>query len=120
MAELLVDSMASPWDPSRYEDTHRAKVSALVEEKRQGHDIVESAEQLPAPTKVVDLMDALSASIDRARAGGTGPEATRTAGARRRAPDAKGTKPAAGRRAAKPTTATRTKKATPKPRRKAS
>lgn len=110
MAELLLESMASAWDPARYEDTHRAKVAALVEEKRQGHEVVASAEQPPAPTKVVDLMDALSASVDRAREQGTG---QRTAGAG-------ATTPARPARASKPATTTRTKKAAPKPRRKAS
>lgn len=61
MAELLIESMEGSWDPSRYHDTHRQKVEALIEEKRQGKTIVASA-AAPA-SKVVDLMAALSASI---------------------------------------------------------
>jgi DNA end-binding protein Ku len=61
MAELLIESMEGSWDPSRYHDTHRQKVEALIEEKRQGKTIVASA-SAPA-SKVVDLMAALSASI---------------------------------------------------------
>ena len=38
MAELLIESMEGEWDPSRYHDTHRQKVEALIEEKRQGQD----------------------------------------------------------------------------------
>jgi len=61
MAELLIESMEGSWDPKRYHDTHRQKVEALVEEKRQGKEIVAASS---APTaKVVDLMEALSASI---------------------------------------------------------
>jgi DNA end-binding protein Ku len=110
MAELLVQSMESEWDPARYEDTHRAKVEALIEEKRQGHAIVTEAQ--PAPAPVVDLMAALSASIDEARTKGKATAAkTETAPAPRRRP----------RTAAKPgATAKRTTKAAPKPRRKAS
>ena len=60
MAELLIESMEGAWDPKRYRDTHRQKVEALIEEKRQGKEIVAASE----PTaKVVDLMDALNASI---------------------------------------------------------
>jgi DNA end-binding protein Ku len=60
MAELLIESMEGSWDPKRYHDTHRQKIDALIEEKRQGNEIVAAA----APTaKVVDLMDALNASI---------------------------------------------------------
>ena len=36
MAQLLLDSMASEWDPEKYHDTHRQKVEALIEAKRQG------------------------------------------------------------------------------------
>jgi DNA end-binding protein Ku len=61
MANLLIDSMESEWEPERYHDTHRAKVEALIEEKAQGKTIA-IAKAAPA-TKVVDLMDALSASI---------------------------------------------------------
>ncbi len=38
MAELLLESMENEWDPSKYHDTHREKVEALIDEKRQGHD----------------------------------------------------------------------------------
>jgi DNA end-binding protein Ku len=109
MAELLVQSMESPWDPTRYEDTHRAKVESLIDEKRQGHEIVTEAPARPA--KVVDLMEALSASIDEARA-----KTTATAGTGK----AKAKRPPRARTVAKPATATPTKKAAPKPRRKAS
>jgi DNA end-binding protein Ku len=62
MAQLLIESMESDWDPERYHDTHREKVEALIEEKRSGHEIVLQAEP-EAPAKVVDLMEALNASI---------------------------------------------------------
>jgi len=61
MANLLIGSMESDWEPERYRDTHRAKVQALIEEKAQGKTI-EVAQAAPV-TKVVDLMEALSASI---------------------------------------------------------
>jgi DNA end-binding protein Ku len=67
MAQLLIESMESDWDPERFHDTHRQKVEALIEEKRSGHEIViESGPEQPA--KVIDLMEALNASI--AAAGG--------------------------------------------------
>jgi DNA end-binding protein Ku len=69
MANLLIDSMESEWEPERYHDTHRAKVEALIEEKAQGKTI-EVFKEAPAATKVVDLMEALSASI-KAKSGAT-------------------------------------------------
>ena len=54
--------------PKRYRDTHRQKVEALIEEKSQGKTIV-AAKSAPG-AKVVDLMEALQASV-RVRAHGT-------------------------------------------------
>jgi DNA end-binding protein Ku len=69
MAQLLIESMESEWDPGRFHDTHREKVEALVEEKRAGHEIV-LQDDYEAPAKVVDLMEALNASIAAAARNG--------------------------------------------------
>jgi DNA end-binding protein Ku len=74
MAKLLVETMESEWEPKKYEDTHRKKVEALVEEKRLGHDVIEHATDEAAPVRVVDLMEALSASI-KATSGSSAPAA---------------------------------------------
>ena len=83
MAQLLIESMESDWDPERYHDTHREKVEALVEEKRSGHEIVVQAGPEPA-AKVVDLMEALNASI--AAAAGTDAKGTKRSPTAKRAP----------------------------------
>jgi len=69
MAGLLLESMESDWIPEKYEDTHRLQLEAIIEAKRQGDEIVIGTETQPASTKVVDLMDVLSASIDSVKAG---------------------------------------------------
>ena len=61
MAHVLIDSMESEWDPEKFDDTHRQKVEALIEEKSQGK-VITAAKAAPAP-KIVDLMEALQASI---------------------------------------------------------
>ena len=67
MAEQLVDSMTAPWQPEKYEDTHRQKVLELIEQKAEGQDIV----SVPAAEKeagdVVDLMAALEQSLQAAK-----------------------------------------------------
>jgi DNA end-binding protein Ku len=93
MAQLLLDSMASEWEPDKYHDTHRQKVEALIESKRQGNEIVTGAEVAPASTKVVDLMEVLSASIESVQAQRTGTETGAATG-----PAASG-----GRKATRPT-----------------
>lgn len=78
MAKMLLETMESEWDPSGYEDTHRRKVEALVEEKRLGNDVIEHSTEESAPARVVDLMEALSASIEatsaRKSVSGAGPK----------------------------------------------
>ncbi len=97
MAVQLVESMTADWNPSRYHDTYRAEVEALIEAKRRGHAVV-ATESGESPAPVVDLMAALEASVrsvgggshDRpARRGGrrepsTGEAAARARGSRSR------------------------------------
>jgi non-homologous end joining protein Ku len=60
--------MAGDWNPEKYQDTHRLQLEAIIEAKRQGNEIVTGTEAQPAATKVVDLMEVLSASIDSVKA----------------------------------------------------
>jgi DNA end-binding protein Ku len=85
MAQLLIESMESDWDPQRFHDTHRQKVEALIEEKRNGHEIVLQEGPEPA-AKVVDLMEALNASIAAAARPGAEAKSTKRAPAAKRAP----------------------------------
>ncbi len=90
MAQLLIESMDSEWDPERFHDTHREKVEALIDEKASGHEIViQSAPEEPA--KVVDLMEALNASIKAAAKPGAkaADDAAAKRSSRRAAPAAK-------------------------------
>lgn len=66
MAEQLIESLTTAFDPSRYRDEHREKVLALIEAKSEGQEIVTSA-QAEEPTKVIDLMAALEASLAAAK-----------------------------------------------------
>ncbi len=82
MAEQLVQSLATDFDPRKYKDTFREQVLALLERKAEGQEIVaEPAEEEPRG-KVVNLMDALAKSLAAARKG----EAPQ-AGERRRRPE---------------------------------
>ena len=67
MAEQLVGSLTTRFEPERYRDEHREKVLALVERKAAGEEIV--APPSEAPAKVVNLADALRASLEAARRG---------------------------------------------------
>ena len=62
MANLLINSMQSEWDPKRYHDTHRTKIEAVIEQKARGETI--EVDHAAPKRAVVDLMAALSASIE--------------------------------------------------------
>jgi DNA end-binding protein Ku len=62
MAQQLIDSLSSEFDPSQYRDEYRDKVLELIERKAQGEAIAVQPEA-PKPEKVPDLMAALEASL---------------------------------------------------------
>jgi DNA end-binding protein Ku len=66
MAAQLVESLAAPFDPSKYTDEYREKVLALIEAKADG-EIIAAPEVATASAPVVDLMAALEASLARAK-----------------------------------------------------
>jgi DNA end-binding protein Ku len=90
MANLLIDSMVADWDPNNYADSHREKVQAMIDRKREGEEVV--TETAPRePTKVIDLMDALNASVKAVSGGRDGASRSQASGSRttKRAPAAK-------------------------------
>ncbi len=65
MAKTLINSMDTPFDPSKYKDEYQSKLHDLIESKISGKEVV-AAE--PASTgKVIDLMEALKASVEKAQ-----------------------------------------------------
>ncbi|MFE1015819.1 Ku protein [Streptomyces sp. NPDC058794] len=71
MALRLVDALSGPWDPERYHDTYQEKVRELVRAKAEGEEVA-VAEEAPQATNVVDLMEVLQGSLERAKGTGTG------------------------------------------------
>jgi DNA end-binding protein Ku len=61
MAEQLVESLASDFDPEKYKDDYRDQVLAMLERKAEGEQI-EAPSEAPR-AKVVDLMEALKKSL---------------------------------------------------------
>jgi DNA end-binding protein Ku len=48
--------LAAPFDPSKYRDTYREKLEALIENKLAGKLLVEKETARPAP--VINILDA--------------------------------------------------------------
>jgi DNA end-binding protein Ku len=62
MAQQLIASLSSDFEPNKYRDEYRDKVLDLIERKAEGEEIaIQPVED--KPTKVPDLMAALEASL---------------------------------------------------------
>jgi DNA end-binding protein Ku len=65
MAAQLIEAMTGEFDPAQYRDEYREALMQVIESKIEGRDTVE-VEAPSEPTKLVDLMAALQASVTAA------------------------------------------------------
>ncbi len=63
MAEQLIESLSTDFEPASYKDEYREQLLGLIERKAEGKEIVASDAEAPKATKTPDLMAALEASI---------------------------------------------------------
>ena len=66
LAKKLISAKTSKFDLSAYKDDYEAAVKKLVEAKRKGKPLPEP-EPVAAPTKVVNIMDALRSSLSEGK-----------------------------------------------------
>lgn len=62
MAEMLIDGLTSPFDAAAFHDRSRENIEDAAQKKVEGEEIV--APESPEPTKVIDLLEALKASVE--------------------------------------------------------
>lgn len=65
LARMLINAMDTPFDPSAYRDEYQAKLRALIQAKIEGREVVTPRDD--GPGNVINLMDALKASVEKAR-----------------------------------------------------
>jgi DNA end-binding protein Ku len=65
MARLLIETLSGPFEPERYPDEHRQRVLEAIEARTPAEAAALTA---PSPTRVLDLMAALEASVKAAKA----------------------------------------------------
>ena len=65
MAAQLIEAMTGEFDPANYRDEYREALMQVIESKIEGRETVE-IEAPEEPTKLVDLMAALQASVNAA------------------------------------------------------
>ena len=64
MAKQLIDSLSTDFDPDKYHDEYRKRVEGLIKKKAKGQTITIHEEAKETP-KVVDLIEALKASVEQ-------------------------------------------------------
>jgi len=65
-AKMLIEQLTTTFDPEKYNDDYRTALLELIEEKKNNEQVV-SGEKKATPDNVTDLMDALQASLDKAK-----------------------------------------------------
>jgi DNA end-binding protein Ku len=105
MAKALIQNLSEPWNPEQFKDEYREALLDIVEKKDAGEAIEAPTEA--APARVVDLMEALKASVaaakDKTPASSGGAKrrtATKTTAKKRTASKAPAKKTTAARRKA--------------------
>ena len=98
IAKQLVESLAGPFDSSKYHDTYRQEVLDLIERKAAGEEIAVQPAADEDDEPVPDLMAALKASLDAVR--DKEADASNGGGKAKKAPAKAKAKPAASRKKA--------------------
>jgi DNA end-binding protein Ku len=108
MAKTLIENLSGSWNPQEYQDDYREALLEVVEKKAEGEEIEAPPEAQPA--RVVDLMEALKASVEAVKK--QGPSAgSGSAGAAKSPAKKSSAKKSTAKSSAKKTTATRKKAA---------
>jgi DNA end-binding protein Ku len=74
MAERLIESLSTEFEPGAYRDEYREQLLGLIERKAEGKEIVASESEAPQATKAPDLMAALEQSIAAVKDKGAKPK----------------------------------------------
>ncbi|WP_249869371.1 Ku protein [Oceanobacillus saliphilus] len=65
-AKMLIDQLTAAFEPEKYKDDYRTALLDLIEEKKNTEQTA-TAKDKPVPDNVTNLMDALQASLERAK-----------------------------------------------------
>jgi DNA end-binding protein Ku len=65
MAQSLVESMSTPWEPEKYRDEYRTAMMEMIEQKAQHKEIATKPDTKVRATNVVDLVKVLQESLNR-------------------------------------------------------
>ncbi len=70
MAVTLIEALSSDFEPEKYKSRQKEAMAELIQKKIQGKEIIAEPERVPA--QVIDLMEALRRSVEKAKTEKTG------------------------------------------------
>lgn len=79
MARQLIQQLSDEFKPDEFEDEYRVRLQELAEQKVEGQEVTVSQEPEAEPAPVVDIMEALKASVSEAKKRKAAPESKQTA-----------------------------------------
>ena len=65
LAMSLIEALVAEFEPDKYKDSYRDNLLQMIEAKKQGQEVMATPE--PKEAKVVDIMEALKASLAMAK-----------------------------------------------------
>jgi DNA end-binding protein Ku len=83
LATQMIESLTTEWEPARYADTYTDELRELIEAKAKGKEVTVEPDLEPQ-AKVLDLMEALQASVEQHRSRGKARPTGRKQPARKR------------------------------------
>ncbi|WP_368654997.1 Ku protein [Ornithinibacillus sp. 4-3] len=66
-AKMLIDQLTTEFEPEKYKDDYRTALMELIEAKKNNEEIEIGGESKAKPDNVINLMDALQESLNRAK-----------------------------------------------------
>src|SRR5262245_15947262 len=63
----LIENMSDGFNPEKFRDEYRERVQAMLDEKSKGGEITVAAPEVPRHGQIIDLMQALKQSLEKAR-----------------------------------------------------
>lgn len=85
LAEMLIHSLAGPFEPEKYRDTYREKLEALIANRIAGRPV--TTPEKPSRAAIVDITEALQkslAALKKPAASAKPPQALKSAGSQRK------------------------------------
>ncbi|WP_052476480.1 non-homologous end joining protein Ku [Cohnella kolymensis] len=78
MAQMLISQLDSKFEPEKYDDEYKERLNEAIQNKIQGKQVKFAPEE--KPTNVIDLMEALRASLGQTKVTDSGKEDGKSAG----------------------------------------